>query len=111
MAKNKRAPEAIAADLFPALEHFGNLFKADGELQTKFNAVQNLLLEMQRACPRFQTKLGVAEPFGAEIKSEMLRYLISMIGGRWYVHSTLEDIVVYLFGQSSIQACPTNRDK
>jgi len=111
MSKNKRTPEAIAGDLFPALELFGKTFTVNGELPKRFNAVQDILLELREADPRYQLEFGATRPFGVEIKSEMMRFLVTVyLGGRWLPDSTMDAVVERLFSQAAIQGNPLNRD-
>jgi len=112
MGNNKRrTPEAIAADLFQALQHFGELFTADGELQTRFDRVQGFITELHEANPRYQAKFGESRPFGHEVKDEMMRFLVSQyLGGRWWFDTPLVAVVERLLAQIGVPGNPLNRD-
>lgn len=111
MPKSKRSPEVVVADLFSALEHFGNLFTAEGALPVGFNRVQDLLLELRDIDPKYQGKLGVAKPFGQDIHGEMMKFLVSQyLGGRWYTDTELVSIVTRLFEQVGVPGNPLNEN-
>jgi len=110
MEKNRRVDE-IAEDLFDAADLFIETFERGGELKTRFDGVRNCLVELNDIDPQYQSQMGLSEPYGVEIKSETLKFIITQyLGGRWYHDSSLEDVVVRLFEQSYIPECPTNRD-